>query len=235
MWLACGTRIRSAIVPPNGPQCAPSPYAASINSPRFGPVSARASRRVVVHLDVSPRRQFEHSPQEIDHGTTTLSPTASSATSEPRAVTSAIVFVPDRERSLERNRPTYPPDRGIEHSRAQTDLHRARDGLMQREGIAVAAAAHERTHDRVGRDQHFGLGAIDPCQLAGAEEVQFSQRAQLVPVRWLSKYKRSSSGIALGSGWKISISILSGPSAITWVAPGSCRISVTDVPICTRR
>lgn len=58
MWSANGTRIASAIIPPQAPTAGPSPSAASV------PV-------VVAHLDVRPRAHRAHVPQETAHGTTT--------------------------------------------------------------------------------------------------------------------------------------------------------------------
>src|SRR3954470_910579 len=54
MWSAYGTRISSAIIPPQDPLAEPKPYAAT----------GRLELVVVAHFDVSPVRQGRHVPHE---------------------------------------------------------------------------------------------------------------------------------------------------------------------------
>jgi hypothetical protein len=88
-------------------------------------------------------------------------------------------LVPDRERPLERDRAADAADDGIDDAQRDAGLQRARDGPVDRERVAVAAAGDERADDRVARIAHLRRAALAPREMPAADQVELAHAAIL--------------------------------------------------------
>src|SRR3954451_1692570 len=165
MWSAKGTRISSAIMPPQGPLAGPNPNA------------ARVRCVVVEHLDVRPRRQRSQEPHETAHGTTTRSPTRTRSTLEPTATTSATHSWPIANGSLKGTLPHMHATTGS-IARSAIPAWSARDTGRWIGSVSPSqrAATNGRTSASPGS---ASVGGSRSCQARRPLRSRWSSRTQL--------------------------------------------------------
>ena len=109
-------------------------------------------------------------------------------------------LVADRERAGEGHGTADVGDGRVDHAGLQPGLQRAGDAAVDRERVAVAAADHDRPHDRVGRRLKDRVRPLDPLQAAGRDQVQLAHRGVSSSPRWPSPATRRACRAAWRSG-----------------------------------